>query len=220
MGRSGAPSEQGSVAPHGAERLPHVDVQSRLDGDRLQMLDRVDRAADGEHRAHGVADRAVGDDRPGPDVALDEVDDRCGRPRHRVPHALAVRPDRCRTRHRHPDRFGHHVHRVRRRQTRAHTGTEDRVVGELFEVIGRLARDGSLRRQQEDLFDVRFAALGEPGVLVAARDDDGRDVEAPGRHQVRGGRLVARAEADHAVELRALHAASMSFTIRSRLGRM
>ena len=71
-------------------------------------------------------------------------------------------------------------------------------------MIGRLARDGSLRRQQEDLFDVRFAALGEPGVLVPARDDDSGDVEAPGRHQVRGGRLVARAEADHAVELRAL----------------
>ena len=61
-----------------------------------------------------------------------------------------------------------------------------------------------LHRADEHLFDVDVLALVVPARLVTADDEDGRDVETAGRHQVRRRRLVTRRQADHAVELRAL----------------
>ena len=61
-----------------------------------------------------------------------------------------------------------------------------------------------LHRADEHLFDVHVLALVVATRLVAADDEDGRDVESAGGHQVRRRRLVARRQADHAVELSAL----------------
>jgi hypothetical protein len=62
-----------------------------------------------------------------------------------------------------------------------------------------------LHAAHEDVLDVDVHAAELAARLVAADDEDGRDVEAPRRHQMRGRRLVARGQADHPVELRALH---------------
>ena len=97
------------------------------------------------------------------------------------------------------------MHRVRGRQTRAHAGAEDRVVGELLKVIGGLAGDGRLRGPQEDLLDVGLPALGQAAVLIAARDHHGRHVHPPCGHQMGGRGLVTGAEADHAVQARAFY---------------
>ena len=60
-----------------------------------------------------------------------------------------------------------------------------------------------LHRADEHVFDVDVLAVVVAARLVAADDEDRRDVEAAGGHQVRRRRLVARRQADHAVELRA-----------------
>ena len=61
-----------------------------------------------------------------------------------------------------------------------------------------------LHAADEHVLDVDVLAVELAARLVAADDEDRRDVEAPRGHQVRGRRLVARGQADHAVELRAL----------------
>ena len=54
---------------------------------------------------------------------------------------------------------------------------------------------------QEHVLDVAVTALVAPAGLVAAPDDDRRDVEPRGRHQLPRRGLVAGRQAEHAVEL-------------------
>ena len=65
----------------------------------------------------------------------------------------------------------------------------------------RARRD--VARLQEHLLDVDVLALVLAGALVAADDDDRRDVQPARGHELARRGLVARREADHAVEQRA-----------------
>jgi hypothetical protein len=65
-----------------------------------------------------------------------------------------------------------------------------------------MAGDG-VHRVDEHLFDVDVLALVFAARLVAAGHEDRRNVQARRRHQLAGHGLVARGQADHAVELRA-----------------
>ncbi len=197
-------AQQRRLAAERAEQLPDVDVETRLDRDRLQVLDRVHRAADREHRPHPVAHGAFRDDLAGAHVALDEVGECDGGGADIRPHLVAQGAHRRGSGHREAESLGEDVHRVRGREPRADARAEDRVFRENLEVGGRLARHHGLRGAQEDLLDVGLTALRESRVLVAARDDDRRDVEPARRHEVRRGGLVARTQADHRVEFRAL----------------
>jgi hypothetical protein len=57
---------------------------------------------------------------------------------------------------------------------------------------------------EKHVLDVDVLALVGAAALITADDDDGGNVEARGGHQLARRRLVARGEAHHAVELRAL----------------
>ena len=70
--------------------------------------------------------------------------------------------------------------------------------------VGVELAERGLHAADEDVLDVDVLAVELAARLVAADDEDGRDVEAARRHEVRGRGLVARGQADHAVELRAL----------------
>src|SRR5690606_19542088 len=63
----------------------------------------------------------------------------------------------------------------------------------------------ALHGRDEDVFDVDPMTLPGAARLIAADHEDGWNVEAPRGHQVRGRCLVARREADHAIELCAFH---------------
>ncbi len=105
---------------------------------------------------------------------------------------------------RHPERLADDVHRVGGAHAGAHAGAGDGVVAHAGERFLRELAEHRLHRADEHLLDVDVLALVVPARLIAADDEDGRDVEATGRHQVRRRRLVARRQADHAVELCAL----------------
>src|SRR6202034_4902314 len=64
---------------------------------------------------------------------------------------------------------------------------------------------GDVARGEEHVLDVAVPALVGAAGLVAAGDDDRRDVQPGGGHQLARRGLVAGREADHAVQLRAFH---------------
>ena len=174
-----------------------------LDRDGLQVLDRVHRPADGEHRPHPVAHGTVGDDLARAHVALDEVGECVGGGADIRPHLVArartgvIRESPCRG-----PRPG--CASSSRSPSPAQTPGPRIASYAITSSVDRRSPVTRPRGAQEDLFDVGFTAFREAGVLVAARDDDRRDVEPARRHEMAGVVLSQEAQADHAVEQRAL----------------
>ncbi len=76
----------------GLERGVDVDVGARLQRDRLQVLDAVDRPRLRQHHPRGVAERARRQDLPRAQVLPHHVDDARARRRHLRPHGVANWP--------------------------------------------------------------------------------------------------------------------------------
>ena len=94
------------------------------------------------------------------------------------------------------------------------------LIAHVTQLLTREFSERGLHRAQEDILDVDVLALKFTARLVAAHDEDGRDIEPPRSHEMSGRGFVAGRKADHAIELRPSTAISMSFTIRSRDARM
>src|SRR6185503_13936574 len=85
-----------------------------------------------------------------------------------------------------------------------HAGSANRVLAHAAQRLARQLAERHLHGAEEHVLDVDVLAEVFTARLVAADDEDRRHVEASRRHEVRRRGLVARGEADHAVELRAL----------------
>jgi len=170
------------------------------------MLDGVERSAGRQEECRRVPERPGGENPARPEVLLDHLHHAAASTLDGLPHPRAVRLDRRGAEQGHAQRFGDHVHRVRGAETRADAGPTDGLPGTLSQPFAALVGpvqdmvDGG----DEHLFDVHRLTPAAAGRLVAAREDEGRNVEPCRGHQVTGQRLVARGEADHPVQVRAL----------------
>ena len=95
------------------------------------------------------------------------------------------------------------VHRVRGAHAGAHAGPRIALSLMPRSVSVESLPNCACTDAEEDVLDVDVLAVVLAARLIAADDEDRRDVEAARRHQMRGRRLVAGRQADHAVELRA-----------------
>jgi hypothetical protein len=77
------------------------------------------------------------------------------------------------------------------------------VIAHAAERVFRQLAEHRLHRSEKHVLDVDMLAFVVSGRLIAAHYENRRDVESTRGHEMRWRRLVARRQADHAVELRA-----------------
>ncbi len=176
-------------------------VEPRLAGDRQRVEDGVRRAPHRHVEGEGVVDRLAGDDLSGGQVGGDQVDDARG---SGLRDLVALRGPGERgpvERERQAERLHEAVHRVGGEEPRAGAAGGARVLLQLGEprLADRPGPVGADALEDGDEVD-RLPGAVAAGRHRAARDEDGRDVEADGRHQHPGGDLVAVGDADHPVE--------------------
>ena len=84
-------------------------------------------------------------------------------------------------------------------------GRQHRAAAHLGQLVDAEPPAGDVPGREEHVLDVAVPAPVGAAGLVAAGDDDRRDVQPGGGHELAGRGLVAGGQADHAVQLRALH---------------
>ena len=186
----------------------HRDRATGLMGDRREVEHRVGGTAKGHVDHHAVLDRVLVDQIEGRDVVLKQLHDLHAGMLGQTD-ALGVHGrDRAVAGQGDAEHFGKAADGVGREHARAAAA---RGAGGVFVpgafLFGHLAggyRTHGVEEGVEVGFLAVMAAAGEHG---AARDNNGGDVEAAGRHQHAGNHLVAAGDEDHGVELMALHRA-------------
>ena len=195
--------EVADVRHLGGQLVEHGEIErhARLVRQREQVQHRVGRAADRHFAGQRVAERGRGQDVARLDVARDQLHDLHARVLGQMDARRVYGRDRAVAGQRHADRLGQAVHGVCGVHTRARAAARARAALALHQLF--VVDQAGLVRAD------RLKGLGERDLLAvvvagehrAARDDDGRDVEARRGHQHAGHDLVAVRNEHEAVEL-------------------
>ena len=181
-----------------------INVQASFGGDGLQVLDAVDRATDCQHGHDRILEGLRAQDVAGLEVIQHHLYDTGTRAPHILHHRLAHGRYRRAARQRHAEGFGRDMHGVSGTHARANPRAANGLPAHadqffLVEMPGQ-----GMHGADENFFDVHMLALVLATGLVAARDDQGGDIQASRRHDLSWHGLVAGGQADHAIELGAL----------------
>ena len=178
-----------------------IDRKFGLAHHSRQMANAVHRTTGCDGHRNSIAERAGGQNVPRSDVLRDQIDDRMASAAGGGIERFGTGADRCAARQRHAQRFREYMHRVGGRQTRTNPRTDDRMTGHRRQIIDR--KRAGLQRTDGlvDILDIDMTAVTFAAELIAARNNDRRDIEPRRRHQMRRRRLVARGKQHHAIKL-------------------
>lgn len=143
---------------------------------------------------------APGVDRARLEILPDHLNDTRAGLANMIHHLPAVGGNRRAARQRHSECFTYDVHGICRSHAGADAGAAHRDVGHISEFADRDGAGRHIPGLQKDFFDIDVLTAVLATLLIAADNNDRRDVEPSRCHQLTGGGLVARCKTDHAVE--------------------
>ena len=191
----------GEVIKH----LEHIHVALCRVGHSLNMLHGIQGAADGQNSLNAVGKCARRQDIPRFQILVHHLQNSAACGADRVPHCLAVSQHRRRTRQTKAQSLACHMHGVGGTDPLADAGALD---GRPNHLLHLLVGDLTYRFPaglDKQILDVKVLALVCAAGLIAAGDDDGGNITPGGCHQLSRQGFVTGGQADHAVQIHALH---------------
>ena len=187
------------------EVLPPGLVVTRLAGDSRDVEQQVGRSGDGHIHLDGVADRLRGDNLSGSHAFFHQADDTASRLIGDQIELTGGGGHRRVARKRHAQGFGHHAHGIGGGHGSTASAGSPGMLHQIV-VFVRVYAPGFHRAHFVLRVDVNhFLAATDPVRHVAARDQNGRDIQTRSRHEVTRNHRIAGGQQHHPVEEVAFH---------------